>query len=165
MWVYSPCAIDQLLARWVMRERRSASAGIDTTSPTVTLASDAFSPKEALSDDGAGSRNEGEPVAADHGARHQPVRDVPRRVGRSAGAGLPGRVDAPHLPPAGDRGPARLAEGSGRLGAAWSRRRAEGRASGQRGGLGTVGRQPGRRLVWPAQGLSRAVRHVPAAAA
>src|SRR4051794_9615849 len=45
-----------------------------------------------------------------------------------------------------------------------SRRVEAGRARHRRG-LGAVVSQPGRRLVWPPQGIPRPVRHVPAAAA
>ena len=45
------------------------------------------------------------------------------------------------------------------------RRRAEARHGGHRRGVGPLGRQPGRRLVRPAQGLPGPLRDVPAAAA
>ena len=54
-------------------------------------------------------------MGAEDPAGHLQLHHVPRRAGRSARAGLPGRLDHAEVPAAGHRGPACLAEGAGRL--------------------------------------------------
>ena len=66
---------------------------------------------------------------------------------------------------AGDRGPGGLAAGAGRLGSPRRRRRAEARCGGHGRGVGPLGDQPGRRLVWATQGVPGPVWRLPAAAA
>ena len=50
--------------------------------------------------------------------------------------GLPGRLDHAEVPPAGRRGPPRLAAGTGRLGSAGGGRRGQGRPGRQRRSMG-----------------------------
>ena len=68
-------------------------------------------------------------LGAEDAARHERLHDLSRRLGRPAAARLPGRLDA-SATSSGDRRPPCLAQGAGRLDAAWRRRREQGAAPG-----------------------------------
>src|SRR4029079_3552606 len=71
--------------------------------------------------------------------------------------------DRAPLPAALHRGPARHAQAGRGLDAARRRRRAEGSEGGHRRGVGSIGEQSRRRLVWPQEGPAGPLRELRAA--
>ena len=151
------------------RPCRRASSRASTTqkccnSWRTTPRPESAGPRRGTDEGRADAWHQGRPVAADHRPGDRAVHHVPGPGCRPAGSGLSGRVDPAALPPAGHRGRRGVVGRAGGVDRPRRRRRTEAGQAGHAGGLGQGRGKPGRRLVRPAQGLPRPVRHVPAAA-